>query len=86
MLCWTGQLQDKRESLRDTIFYALYGTMVLFDTNANAFRYQKSCKSKNTQSLPVLVKEDATVLVRAHGRESRGGLSGGTVYLEGAWD
>lgn len=75
---WVGarrQLPQDNEGLRDTIFHALYGSMVMFDTNSNAFRYQKACKSNGQLPLPVLVKEDGTVLVRDSTRAGEAGAA-----------
>ncbi|CAM9569308.1 unnamed protein product, partial [Ectocarpus sp. 8 AP-2014] len=38
------ELPENQEHLRDTIFYALYGSMVMFDTLDNALNYQARCQ------------------------------------------
>lgn len=60
----TQQLPDQNEELRDTLFSALYGSMVMFDTHDNAHEYQKKCKQRGKIGLPILVKEDGASLVR----------------------
>ncbi|CAM9280554.1 unnamed protein product [Ascophyllum nodosum] len=58
------QLPDQYEELRDTLFSALYGSMVMFDTHDNAHEYQKKCKQRGKIGLPILVKEDGASLER----------------------
>lgn len=49
--------------MRDTLFSALYGSMVMFDTHDNAHAYQVRCKKGGNMSLPILVEEDGASLV-----------------------
>lgn len=49
--------------MRDTLFSALYGSMVMFDTHDHAHAYQVRCKRSNNMSLPILVEEDGASLV-----------------------
>lgn len=49
--------------MRDTIFSALYGSMVMFDNHDNAHAYQVRCKRAGQMSLPILVEEDGASLV-----------------------
>eukprot|EP00903_Cladosiphon_okamuranus_P018047 g16608.t1 len=58
------QLPDEDEHLRDTLFSALYGSMVMFDTHDNAHAYQVRCKNSGNMSLPILVEEDGASLER----------------------
>ncbi|CAM9825307.1 unnamed protein product [Scytosiphon promiscuus] len=58
------QLPDAQEYLRDTLFNALYGSMVMFDTHNNAHAYQVRCKRAGQYSLPILVEEDGASLER----------------------
>ncbi|CAN0573981.1 unnamed protein product, partial [Ectocarpus sp. 12 AP-2014] len=57
------QLPEDQEHLRDTLFNALYGSVVMFDTHDNAHAYQVRCKKVGTFSLPILVEEDGASLV-----------------------
>ena len=57
------QLPEEQEHLRDTLFSALYGSMVMFDTHDNAHAYQVRCKRAGSMSLPILVEEDGASLV-----------------------
>eukprot|EP00752_Nemacystus_decipiens_P004173 g3816.t1 len=58
------QLPEDQEHLRDTLFSALYGSMVMFDTHDNAHAYQVRCKRSGNIALPILVEEDGASLER----------------------
>ncbi|CAM9801278.1 unnamed protein product [Pylaiella littoralis] len=58
------QLPDEHEGLRDTLFSALFGSMVMFDSHDNAHAYQVRCKMSSKLSLPILVEEDGVSIER----------------------
>ena len=58
------QLEDEDTGLRDTLFWAIYGDMVLFDTYANAIAYQNGLQHAHERR-DILVEYDGTVLVSA---------------------
>ncbi|CAM9942052.1 unnamed protein product [Ectocarpus fasciculatus] len=51
------------QGLRDTLFWAIYGDMVLFDTYANAIAYQNGLQHAHERR-DILVEQDGTVLRR----------------------
>lgn len=57
-----SQLEDEDKGLRDTLFWAIYGDMVLFDTYANAITYQNGLQRADERH-DILVEYDGTVLV-----------------------
>ncbi|CBJ32575.1 hypothetical protein Esi_0348_0016 [Ectocarpus siliculosus] len=57
------ELKDEDEGLRGTLFWALYGDMVMFDTYANAIKYQDGL-NRGDKRRDILVEEDGTLLRR----------------------
>ncbi|CAN0380784.1 unnamed protein product [Ectocarpus sp. 8 AP-2014] len=57
------ELKDEDEGLRGTLFWALYGDMVMFDTYVNAIKYQDGL-NRGDKRRDILVEEDGTLLRR----------------------
>lgn len=57
------QLPEEREHMRDTIFSAIFGSTVMFDTHDNAHAYQARCKRERNRPLPIIIEEDGSLLV-----------------------
>lgn len=66
-----AKLPDDHEGLRDTLFYAVYGVVAMFDTSNNAFEYYRNCKARNLSARSVMVEEDGSVWVSDRLRNSR---------------
>lgn len=67
-----SQLADDDEHLRDTIFFAIYGTRVMFDTYNNAHDYQVERKARGRRSVSIVIEEDGATLVSGRSPGARG--------------
>ncbi|CAM9834660.1 unnamed protein product, partial [Pylaiella littoralis] len=56
-------IPDDNEHLRDTLFWALFGNMIMIDTHINASAYQTRRSNTGESTLQILVQEDGSTIV-----------------------